>query len=93
VGPYLVYADYQALIDETLFKVEGVEGRTKRGLAIPIGRKRVAYRKMFMGFFYLGLFVVFGGSYNYSLSLTPWFAQLTLPRRYVMLLLSSSILY
>lgn len=58
VGPYVVYSDYQALIDETMFKVEGVEGKTKQGMAIPIGRKRVAYRRLIMGLLYLAVYVV-----------------------------------
>ncbi|TFK96340.1 MBOAT, membrane-bound O-acyltransferase family-domain-containing protein [Pterulicium gracile] len=81
VGPYVVYSDYQALIDETMFKVEGVEGKTKQGMAIPIGRKRVAYRRLIMGLLYLAVYVMFITKYNYSLSLAPWFSQLSFGKR------------
>jgi lysophospholipid acyltransferase len=50
---------------------------------IPDGRKRVAYQKMFMGLIYLGIFVVFGASYNFSTALTPWFASKSLLFRIV----------
>jgi lysophospholipid acyltransferase len=63
------------LINETMFKNLQVKG--KGGRSIPFGRKRVAYRKMFAGLVYLGIFVVFG-SWNYSISLTPWFMEQSL---------------
>jgi len=44
VGPYLDFAEYTALIDESLFK--GAEGKMKSGRAVPAGRKRVVYWKM-----------------------------------------------
>ncbi|KAJ7162609.1 endoplasmic reticulum protein [Mycena crocata] len=76
VGPYLDYADYMDLINETMFKNLKVKG--KAGRNVPAGRKRVAYRKMVFGLLYLGTFVVFGGSWNYSVSLTPWFVEQSL---------------
>ena len=81
VGPYLTYAEYSALVDESLFKSAG--GKTKPGRAIPLGRKRVAYYKMLSGLVYLGLFVVLGGSFNYGVALTPWFTTKNLIYRSV----------
>ncbi|KAF7354960.1 hypothetical protein MSAN_01411100 [Mycena sanguinolenta] len=54
VGPYLDFVDYMDLINETLFKKLAVKG--KNGRNVPSGRKRVAYRKMFFGLAYLGVF-------------------------------------
>ncbi|KAJ6538943.1 endoplasmic reticulum protein [Mycena capillaripes] len=79
VGPYLDYAEYMDLINETLFKKLAVKG--KNGRNIPSGRKRVAYRKMLFGLAYLGIFVVFTGTWNYSISLTPWFVEQSLLKR------------
>jgi hypothetical protein len=61
------------LVDESLFAA--ANGRTKPGRAIPFGRKRVAYRKLVLGLVFLGLFIVLGGSCNYAVALTPWFAS------------------
>lgn len=80
VGPYLDYASYASLIDESLFK--SAESMKPTGRAIPNGRKRVAYRKMLMGLVFLGLFVVLGPSYNFAIALMPWFAEQTLLYRY-----------
>lgn len=80
VGPYLDYASYTSLIDESLFK--SVESTTPMRRAIPDGRKRVAYRKMVTGLVFLGLFVALGSSYNFAITLTPWFAEQTLFYRY-----------
>ncbi|KAH0839574.1 MBOAT, membrane-bound O-acyltransferase family-domain-containing protein [Lanmaoa asiatica] len=76
VGPYLDYASYTSLIDESLFK--SVESTKPMRRAIPDGRKRVAYRKMLMGLVFLGLFVVLNPSYNFAIALTPWFAEQSL---------------
>ncbi|KAJ7762829.1 endoplasmic reticulum protein [Mycena maculata] len=76
VGPYLDYSDYMNLINETVFKTLAVKGKSGRN--IPAGRKRVAYRKMVTGLLYLGAFIVGGGTWNYSISLTPWFAEQSL---------------
>ncbi|EGO01516.1 hypothetical protein SERLA73DRAFT_103339 [Serpula lacrymans var. lacrymans S7.3] len=75
VGPYLDYASYISLIDETLFtSAESSRvGVITQKRAVPNGRKRVAYRKMVTGLAFLGLFVVFGPSFNYSVAITPWF--------------------
>ena len=82
VGPYLDYAEYTALVDESLFAA--ANGRTKPGRAIPSGRKRVAYRKLVIGLVFLGLFIVFGGSCNFAVALTPWFASKGLVYRCVL---------
>lgn len=69
------------LIDGTLFKSIEKADEEKRAFAtipgrlVPRGRKRVAYRKMVMGLIYLGLYVVLGGQYNYSIAIQDWFAQ------------------
>lgn len=70
-----------ALIDESLFK--DAQGKTKPGLPVPEGRKRVAYRKMVTGLAFLGLFVFFSGKYNFGVALEPWFVEQSLPYRYV----------
>ena len=81
VGPYLEFADYMNLVDCTTFKAleKAEDERAKAvrvpGRLIPRGRKRVAYRKMVVGLVYLGLFVVFGGKYNYSVALQEWFPR------------------
>ncbi|OJA12673.1 hypothetical protein AZE42_10144 [Rhizopogon vesiculosus] len=71
VGPYLDYASYMSLIDESLFK--SAEGKGSKGRAIPDGRKRIAYRKMLNGLVFLGIFVVLGPSFYYGIAVTPWF--------------------
>ncbi|KAJ6627426.1 endoplasmic reticulum protein [Mycena sp. CBHHK59/15] len=76
VGPYLDYADYMDLVNETVFK--NMQLKSKYGRNIPSGRKRVAYRKMVSGLVYLGIFVVFSGTWNFSISLTPWFVEQSL---------------
>ncbi|KAJ7229056.1 endoplasmic reticulum protein [Mycena pura] len=76
VGPYLDYAEYMDLINETKFKNLVLKG--KGGRNVPSGRKRAAYRKMLAGLVYLGVFVGFSSSWNYSISLTPWFVQQSL---------------
>jgi len=73
VGPYLDYASYTSLIDESLFK--SVESTKPTRRMIPDGRKRVAYRKMLTGLVFLGLFVVLNPTYNFTLALSPWFAE------------------
>ncbi|KAG9317107.1 MBOAT, membrane-bound O-acyltransferase family-domain-containing protein [Chiua virens] len=83
VGPYLDYASYTSLIDETLFK--SVESKKPMRRAVPDGRKRVAYRKLLTGLVFLGLFVVMNPSYNFSTVLTPWFAQQSLLYRIILL--------
>ncbi|KAG6861485.1 hypothetical protein C0995_015912 [Termitomyces sp. Mi166 len=75
VGPYLDFSEYRSLIHETVFDDDKVKEKTKGGRKLPSGRKRNAYAKMVMGLIYLGIFVVFGGSNNYSTALTPWFME------------------
>ncbi|KAM6489062.1 hypothetical protein JOM56_015474 [Amanita muscaria] len=73
VGPYLDYQEYDDLVNEVTFKK--LERTDKACRLIPNGRKRVAYRKLIKVLVFLGLFVVLGGSNNYSVMLTPWFAS------------------
>src|SRR6266550_1781220 len=75
VGPYLDYQEYSDLINETTFRKLEVRDKAKIGRLIPKGRKRVAYMKMLMGLIYLGIFVVLGGTHNFAVALTPWFAS------------------
>lgn len=78
------------LIDGSLFKIIDKEAEEKRaavtipGRLVPRGRKRVAYRKMVTGLVYLGLFVVFGGQYNFSIATQDSFVQRSLFYRYVL---------
>ncbi|KAF7331726.1 Lysophospholipid acyltransferase [Mycena kentingensis (nom. inval.)] len=83
VGPYLDFAGYMELVNETVFKKLTVKG--KGGRNIPDGRKRVAYRKMALGLAYLGVFVVVGGHWNFALTLTPWFVKQSMMMRIVIL--------
>ncbi|KAF8632427.1 hypothetical protein AX17_004868 [Amanita inopinata Kibby_2008] len=78
VGPYLDYPEYNDLIHETTFKNPEVRDKANSCRLLPNGRKRVAYRKMVMGLVYLGTFVALGGSNNFSVILTPWFASKSL---------------
>jgi len=73
VGPYLDFASYMSLIDESLFKSAEAKGNTNSRRAIPDGRKRVAYRKMLTGLVFLGSFVVLGPSFYFGITVTPWF--------------------
>ncbi|KAG8218294.1 MBOAT, membrane-bound O-acyltransferase family-domain-containing protein [Butyriboletus roseoflavus] len=81
VGPYLDYASYTSLIDESLFK--SVQSTTPMRRAVPDGRKRVAYHKMLIGLVFLGLFVALGPSYNFAIALTPQFAEQNLFHRII----------
>ncbi|KAF8121318.1 MBOAT, membrane-bound O-acyltransferase family-domain-containing protein [Boletus edulis] len=76
IGPPLDYASYISLIDESLFKSAELTKPMRR--AIPDGRKRVAYRKMLMGLVFLGFFAALTPSYNFTTTLTPWFAKQSL---------------
>jgi lysophospholipid acyltransferase len=81
VGPYLEYSTYISLIDESIYKSTRTHqnaASTKSGRNVPDGRKRVAYRKMAFGLAWLGVFVVLGGSYNFTVALQPWFATRSL---------------
>ena len=73
VGPFLVFADYTALVYETVF----VSSPAKAGAAVrqtmPAGRKRTAFSVMFRGIACLGLYVVLGPKFNFSvLLLDSW---------------------
>lgn len=70
VGPYLDYASYMSLIDESLFEGKRSPSSTR---SIPDGRKRVAYRKMLTGLVFLGVFVGLSPSFYYGIVITPWF--------------------
>ncbi|KAF8227989.1 MBOAT-domain-containing protein [Tricholoma matsutake] len=75
VGPYLDLSEYRHLVGEVMFDDPAVKSKMQNGRKLPPGRKRVAYKKMFMGLLYLGLFVVFGAKHNYSAALEPSFAK------------------
>ncbi|PPR01662.1 hypothetical protein CVT26_013103 [Gymnopilus dilepis] len=81
VGPYLDYMEYMDLINETMFQHAHVKATIRKGRRLPPGRKRAAYSRMVMGLIYLGAFVVFGGTWNYSISLKDWFVQMPLWKR------------
>jgi lysophospholipid acyltransferase len=66
-----------------MFEDLAVKSKTKNGRKLPPGRKRVAYKKMFMGLLYLGLFVVFGAKHNFSTALEPSFTKKNVIMRYV----------
>jgi lysophospholipid acyltransferase len=48
---------------------------------MPIGRKRVAYRKLILGLIFLGAYVSLYGSYNFARSLEPSFKTKSLLTR------------
>ena len=84
VGPYLDFASYMSLIDETIYKANGSKNETeKKGRLVPKGRKRVAYRKLITGLVFLGLFVTQNGKFNFSVSLQDQFIKESLLYRYV----------
>ncbi|KAF9076609.1 MBOAT, membrane-bound O-acyltransferase family-domain-containing protein [Rhodocollybia butyracea] len=74
VGPSLEFADYMNLVHERTFTTPGSQGK-EGGRRLPAGRKRVGYRKFVTGLAFLGAFIVFGGSNNFSVMATPWFAE------------------
>ncbi|KAL5508428.1 ALE1 [Sanghuangporus vaninii] len=85
VGPYLDFASYSSLVDETLFTTKKGKEKaiTSGSRRVPSGRKRVAYRKMFVGLVFLGLFVTQGGKFNFAVSLQEWFVRKSLLYRLV----------
>lgn len=87
VGPYLEFANYQALVDGTTFKTNTSEGSGDVGSKrlIPKGRKRVAYRKMITGLVFLYAFVTYSGRLNYGVAVKSWFADQPLWYRYVVI--------
>jgi lysophospholipid acyltransferase len=82
VGPYLDLSEYRKLVGEVMFDDPSVKLKAQQGRKLPLGRKRVAYMRMFMGLLYLGLFVVFGATHNFSAALEPWFAKKNILIRY-----------
>jgi lysophospholipid acyltransferase len=81
VGPYVDYASYTSLVNESLFK--SAQGKSSKPMrrVVPDGRKRVAYRKMLTGLVFLGLFIVLNPSFYYGIALTPWFLEQSLVYR------------
>ncbi|KZT72694.1 MBOAT-domain-containing protein [Daedalea quercina L-15889] len=77
VGPSLEYADYDILVHGTLFKQLEKKDDTGRGSRklVPKGRKRVAYRRMFLGLALLGTYVAFAGSANLGVTVQDWYVQ------------------
>ena len=83
VGPHLDFTEYMELINETTFQNLQVKAKVKPGRRLPPGRKRAAYKKMFFGLVYLGVFVLYGGKYNYGAALTSEFMKHSLLMRYL----------
>lgn len=82
VGPFLDFSEYMDLVNETLFKDEKVKSKAGPGRRLPQGRKRAAYIRMVLGLVALGVFVVLGPKFNYTIGLTPEFASKSLLTRY-----------
>jgi len=87
VGPFLEYAEYDALVTEKLFKsatpprhLHDPSFIPKR--LLPSGRKRVGYFKLVSGLAYLGLFITLYGKFSFTEMLKPWFGRITLAERY-----------
>ncbi|THH12341.1 hypothetical protein EW145_g8 [Phellinidium pouzarii] len=93
VGPYLDFASYISLVDESLFSTK--KGKEKEaftgGRRIPKGRKRVAYKKLLIGLAFLGLYVTQIGTFNLGVSLQKWFVQKNLLYRIVFIQLCGFI--
>ena len=83
VGPYLDFSEYMELINETMFQNAQVKAKVKAGRRLPPGRKRAAFTKLFFGLVYLGVFVLYGGTYNYGVALKPEFMKHSLLMRCV----------
>jgi lysophospholipid acyltransferase len=69
------------VINESMFQHANVKATIKAGRTVPAGRKRAAYTKMIMGLVFLGIFVVLGPTYNFTIALTPEFAKKSLIAR------------
>ena len=96
VGPFLEYAEYDALVTEKLFKsatppshLQDPSFVPKR--LLPSGRKRVGYFKLATGLLYLGLFVTLNGKFSFAQTLKPWFGRITLAERYSSMCLSFNL--
>ncbi|EJD00976.1 MBOAT-domain-containing protein [Fomitiporia mediterranea MF3/22] len=87
IGPYLDFASYTSLVDESLFTTKKGKEKavTPGGRRVPIGRKRVAYRKMVIGLVFLGMYVTQIGKFSFASSLEDWFAQKSLLYRLVVI--------
>ncbi|KAF8307238.1 MBOAT-domain-containing protein [Clavulina sp. PMI_390] len=86
VGPTVEYTYYEQLVTGKLFASvtaasEG-SGKVKR---VPEGRKRVAYTKMLLGLFFLGVYAASGGNYEYERLLEPEFRQLSAFSRFTLI--------
>ncbi|KXN91169.1 Lysophospholipid acyltransferase [Leucoagaricus sp. SymC.cos] len=84
VGPYLDFAEYTDLVNETVFKQPSIKSQHNSGRMLPPGRKRAAYTRMIMGLAYLGAFVFLGGTYNFSAALKPEFAEMSFVKRFLL---------
>jgi lysophospholipid acyltransferase len=72
IGPSLEFANYNALVNASAFKEE----QKSTGRRMPPGRKRVAYWRALQGIAFLGLFVLYGGQYDFTYMLErAWFAR------------------
>ncbi|KLO10167.1 MBOAT-domain-containing protein [Schizopora paradoxa] len=95
VGPYLDYASYASLIDESVFKKaekgdvnekkdSGASALSQKARRLlPDGRKRVAYRKLLTGLVFLGLYVTQIGTFSFEEALKDWFTTKSLLYRIV----------
>ncbi|KAI0035646.1 MBOAT-domain-containing protein [Vararia minispora EC-137] len=97
VGPFLEFNAYTSLVDGSLFKVTAKSGTStaaplsRKGRAIPDGRKRVAYRKGAIALVYLVTFILMVGSYHPSAMLTTSFLKKPLWSRVLFLQLCQFI--
>jgi len=82
VGPYLEFATYSSMIAGSLFNVTS-SGSSELRRPIPIGRKRIAYRKMLFALGYLGIYMGVSPKISFQTSVTDWFLELSLPSRFV----------
>ncbi|KAJ2929534.1 hypothetical protein H1R20_g7551, partial [Candolleomyces eurysporus] len=83
VGPYLDYAEYMDVVNETMFNHPDVRPKIKPGRRMPSYRKRAAYTRMLLGLIYLGIFVVFGPKFYFGAGLKPEFRKMSLVKRII----------
>ncbi|TEB29423.1 endoplasmic reticulum protein [Coprinellus micaceus] len=83
VGPYLDFAEYMDVVNETMFTHPDVRPKIKPGRKTPSYRKRAAYTRMLLGLVYLGIFVVLGPTFNFAAGLKPEFLQKNLLTRII----------
>jgi lysophospholipid acyltransferase len=75
VGPSVEYVYYEQLVSGALFAPNPnaiVKSERKR---VPEGRKRVAYTKLLLALFFLGLYAVGGSNLDYDRVLEPAFME------------------